>query len=438
MAKSSPFPDDSLPSRPGRAEVLGVGEWQVDLSSGRLAGPSGETRLEPKVVDCLAQLVSRAGEVVGHAELVAALWPDVIVGPDSLARAIFKLRAALGDDPRQPRYIETIPKRGYRLVATVVHSPPEPAIVPVAARPKSRRWPGFVLAGVVLAGTALLLLQNWERFPRPSGPASRSPSGPSAGHTELTDRATDFYYQFSHAENEAAIELYERVLAVDGSDPIALTGLANALTQRVIRWPLGQGTGSPNLTHALASGRLSLEPASEQLEHARQLAERAILEDAGSSAAHKAFGLVLAAQGELESALAAHHEALRLDPDSWSAMINVADVLQIQGDDAGALPWLERAFAAMERGYATEPVRIRPWLTEVAVAIGQRARAQGDVAGAKSWLRRALELTPLHREATLELVASLVASGEVSEAERLCSELEAKLLVPRSTCWPSE
>ena len=52
-------------------------------------------------------------------ELLERIWPGVVVGDDVLTQAIIKLRKALGDDSRLPRYIDTIPKRGYRLIAPV-------------------------------------------------------------------------------------------------------------------------------------------------------------------------------------------------------------------------------------------------------------------------------------------------------------------------------
>jgi DNA-binding winged helix-turn-helix (wHTH) protein/Tfp pilus assembly protein PilF len=427
MENPSLSSDETLPMLAEGTRVFTIGDWEVDLRSGRIVSATGEARLEPKVAECLAYLAARQGEVVGHAELMAAVWPDVIVGPDSLARAIFKLRAALGDDSRKPRYVENIPKRGYRLVASVMSPTTAAPPVPGTTAPRRPRARWILVPGLMLAATASLLLTRTTPQPAPA-------SAPATAQRALTDRASDFYYQFSYAENEAAIALYEQVLATHPSDPVALTGLANALTQRVIRWPSGDATGSPGLAQALASGRLSRDPATRQLERARALAEAAVREDPTSSPAHKARGLVLAAQGGLDEALAAHQEAVRLDPDFWPAMINVADVLEIQGQGEAALPWLERAFAAMNRGYAAEPVRIRPWLVEVAVLIARRTLDRGDRTGAEQWLRRALEQSPFHQEATLLLVASLAQSGEHREAERLCHELELRTLVPAADC----
>ncbi len=77
------------------------------------------SRLEPKAVEVLRQLAARPGRVIGREELLSRVWPGVVVGDDALTQAIIKLRKALGDEAQSPRYIETIPKRGYRLLASV-------------------------------------------------------------------------------------------------------------------------------------------------------------------------------------------------------------------------------------------------------------------------------------------------------------------------------
>lgn len=65
---------------------------------------------------CLAE---RAGEVVSIDDLLSQVWPDVIVAPDSVYQAVASLRRLLDDDPKQPTYIETVPRLGYRMMATV-------------------------------------------------------------------------------------------------------------------------------------------------------------------------------------------------------------------------------------------------------------------------------------------------------------------------------
>jgi len=77
---------------------------------------------------CLAE---NAGEVVSIDDLLSEVWQGVIVTPDSVYQAVTSLRRLLGDDPKQPVYIATVPRRGYRMVATVDSRIDEPAMLPV-------------------------------------------------------------------------------------------------------------------------------------------------------------------------------------------------------------------------------------------------------------------------------------------------------------------
>src|SRR5262245_57978304 len=80
--------------------------------------------LTPKAFDTLLVLVQRKGQLVDEEQLLKEVWPDSFVEEGSLSRNIHELRKALGDNSSEPRYIENIPKRGYRFVAPVKTSAP--------------------------------------------------------------------------------------------------------------------------------------------------------------------------------------------------------------------------------------------------------------------------------------------------------------------------
>lgn len=100
-------------------EILKVGKWSANRRTLRIEDGTNVLVLEPKVMDLLFALAAAPGEVLDRDELTRRLWPNVHVTPDSLTRLVSKLRSALGDDPRQPATIETVSKRGYRLIADV-------------------------------------------------------------------------------------------------------------------------------------------------------------------------------------------------------------------------------------------------------------------------------------------------------------------------------
>lgn len=105
-------------SRPFR-----VGGWHVQPALDTIARDGTTTKLVPKTMQVLAYLAQRAGEVVTQDDIEKSVWPNVIVTPSSVYQAIADLRRALGDDRRDPTYISTVPRKGYRLIATVTWSP---------------------------------------------------------------------------------------------------------------------------------------------------------------------------------------------------------------------------------------------------------------------------------------------------------------------------
>lgn len=410
MTKTSPFADFPLAG-------FAVGEWQADPAAGTLTGTDHQQRLEPKVMDLLALLAAQSGRVVPRDDIMATLWPGLVVGDDSLARTVSKLRQALGDDAKAPRYIETIAKRGYRLLAPVEFAATEAAAgpPPVGARPRSHRAAWAIAGLVIAAAIGLAGVAMWKDGPQSPPDASQ----------QLLARADDYYFQFSRGDNEAAIELYQRVLGLRSDDPRAMAGLANALAQRCIRWP--QSSAGPlefrRLGDALANGHLNREPARSQLQRAQRLAERAVALEPGSAAAQKALGFVASAQGRLDVALKAYQRAVALDPDAWGPMINIGDVLEITGKGERALPYFEDAYAAMSRVYDRNPVQVRPWYADLGVLIAGRYRARADMPAAEAWYRRVLSQSPLHPAATAGLAEVVRAGGDGAQADHLCQEL---------------
>jgi DNA-binding winged helix-turn-helix (wHTH) protein len=102
--------------------VYRFGELTLDLSRFELRRGDRALALQPKILDLLTHLVRHRDRVVTRAELFAEVWPGVRVGQASLNRAVRELRRVLGDDDTAPRFIATIPRRGYRFVAPVEHA----------------------------------------------------------------------------------------------------------------------------------------------------------------------------------------------------------------------------------------------------------------------------------------------------------------------------
>ncbi|MEO6687922.1 MAG: winged helix-turn-helix domain-containing protein [Dokdonella sp.] len=415
-----------------------MGDWAADARTGELQNGDRLERLEPKTMELLRLFTSRPFEVLSREQILAAVWPDVIVADDALARAMFKLRRTLGDDAKAARYIETLPKRGYRLIASVQALAPAvagsarstPAIDEEASgsdamrRAVPRAMRRRVALGVIVAvATAVMFFLAFG--------ATRAPRlAPVSEGSVLIERADDFYYRYSRADNEAAIELYERILAREPDRIAALRGLANALTQRMIRWPSTPADPAESfttLTDSLADGHLQQPAARRILERAELLARHAIALEPSDSLSHRALGLVLATQSRPVEAMDAYRDAIALDADAWGALINLSEVLDLTGKHDEAIATLIAAHAAMTRSYAREKQHILPYYTDLAVLIGNRLVAAGRSIEGETWYRRALTYSPLHPAATLALARVLDGSGRTGEATQLCLQLNARV-----------
>ena len=110
-----------------------VGEWLVNPFTNTVTSPESSTRLEHKTMQVLLCLAENAGEVVPKETLMQTVWADTAVTDHVLNVAISALRKALGDDAQQPRFIQTVPRTGYRLIAPV--SPIDEVVAPIETAP---------------------------------------------------------------------------------------------------------------------------------------------------------------------------------------------------------------------------------------------------------------------------------------------------------------
>jgi len=163
------------------------GEFELNVQTGELSREGQKTALQEKPFQVLMALLERPGDLVTREELKARLWPSgtYVDFDHSLNKAMNRLRDALGDSAEQPRYIETLPKRGYRFVSPIHRELDKPksskmaavvelkgpvggeseAQLGMASRPTLARGT-LILAIVVMAAVAFLV--NWLRSPAPA------------------------------------------------------------------------------------------------------------------------------------------------------------------------------------------------------------------------------------------------------------------------------
>ena len=142
---------------------LRIGSWCVNPASGEISRDGQTARLEARTMRLLLCLAERHGEVVSIDDLLSQVWPDVTVTQDSVYQAVTSLRRLLGDDPRHPTYIATVPRLGYRMVATVspwMDQPPEASAVSTNTAPHRKH--GFTWTAGAALLLALVVLMAWQ------------------------------------------------------------------------------------------------------------------------------------------------------------------------------------------------------------------------------------------------------------------------------------
>ena len=96
-----------------------VGDWLVEPDLNRISMADKVISIEPKILEVLVFLAEQPGEVLPARTIIRGVWPDTFVSDDVLTHSISEIRKALGDDAKNPHIIQTIPRKGYRLVAPV-------------------------------------------------------------------------------------------------------------------------------------------------------------------------------------------------------------------------------------------------------------------------------------------------------------------------------
>src|SRR5687767_15721263 len=113
------------------SRVTSFDGWVLRADIGELGKDGRKVRLQQRPLLVLEELLAHPGELVTREQLIARLWPKVVVDFDTgLNSAVRKLRIALGDVAETPRYIETVPRKGYRFIGTI-----DPPVMGAASTP---------------------------------------------------------------------------------------------------------------------------------------------------------------------------------------------------------------------------------------------------------------------------------------------------------------
>jgi adenylate cyclase len=148
-----------------------IADWQVSPAEGALRRGEQVVHLEPKAMAVLVYFASRPGEVISREALERDVWRGALIGSDAVTNTVIKLRKALQDDARQPRYIATIPKKGYQLIADIQYDralpadplPSQSTATPDVTNPAGQTRAPWIRRTAVVSGlaAAVLLLVYW-------------------------------------------------------------------------------------------------------------------------------------------------------------------------------------------------------------------------------------------------------------------------------------
>jgi DNA-binding winged helix-turn-helix (wHTH) protein/TolB-like protein/tetratricopeptide (TPR) repeat protein len=204
---------------PERHHAYQFGPFCLDLRQRLLLRDETSVPLTPKLFETLLALLEQAGAVVTKDALMNRVWPDAIVEERSLSQNIFLLRKALGEDARGRHYIETIPKVGYRFLATVATSAERPATLIVEKRDRLRivaNEEEVICASVEDSLPQTLAIVNRERARR------KPPRAIRAALILLVAMLTaGFYFYFASRADETAAGLEVSSIAVLPFKPLA-------------------------------------------------------------------------------------------------------------------------------------------------------------------------------------------------------------------------
>ncbi len=449
-------------------QIYRFGGFELDLDSFELKLPGKPVKLERRALDLLALLVRQPNRLVPREEIIAALWPpNVVIDFDSgLNTLVRKVRTALGDSSDSPRFIETIPGRGYRFVASVesVTSRTTPADGPPAeaAPANRRRWPVGVaaLAAIVIAAA----LVSWWSTDRHSGPTriAVQPFENLTGDSNLAWLASGLAEETSSAlaqiDRNALRVVRIPAPSTSGTPPSAhelgqklgvdfvvqstmkLDGERIRVTSRMVRVADAEEVWSAGLNRALTNVIGVQQELSTAI--AEQIRQRLSPEVAAAIARRQtqnpaAYALYLKARYEWNKltpsatrrAIEYFDEATKLDPDyalAWAGL-SWGSITSVRSADASPIEAAPIAKHALD-----EALRLGPDLVETQAALGYyRLFHDLDQQGAEQAARKAIELDPNSAFAYQLLGMSLMRQG--SRVEALEMMQRARQLEPMFT-----
>jgi DNA-binding winged helix-turn-helix (wHTH) protein/TolB-like protein len=402
-----------------------VGAFRVDRGRNVVAGPNGEAPLEPKIMDVLCLLAAHPGEVLAREAIIDAVWGRSFGADESLTRAVSRLRKIFGDVRTPAQVIETISKRGYRLIAPVAFETGASGIAPPEPKRLIPRW---LLALPILF---VLIVGGWAYLHRPAATAASAADGVSVLVRPFDALTANDRITARTLSDQVAVALSRASLLRirKGSEAASGAGMAYAVRGSV--QPLDAGIRvtieitDPRSGDSLWAGNFD-RPQKLDTASADELAgaisgelENRLLGLAKGAIRRKPFPALRAWELTLLATWVPGSDEVFLHPHNADATLPQRRAILLDPNYAPAHALLAQAlayYALFTRDAQVEQMRreaalhariargLAPYDAGVLYALANYYRAAGDRAAADAALRRVLALQPDHPLARLDLM----------------------------------
>lgn len=430
--------------------------FRVDLAEKVLMRDGAIVPLTPKAFDTLVLLVEKGGHLVEKGELMNRLWPDTFVEENSLSQNIYLVRRALGEESRGARYIETVPRRGYRFAAPVREISGEntmmaegsqteaiaegreslaPRLAIVRALPAPfRRFSKTALVALAVTLTWLSIGLIWSA-PRRADEREHLPRRPTENPEAYQAYARGLFFWNRRTEDglSRSISYFNEAVAKDSHYALAWAGLADAYAvtaylrykfmpaNDAYRKAEEAATKALEIDQTMAEAHIALSVVrayrDRDLPGAEKEIKKAIALKENNATAHQRYSIYLRDQGRLSEALVEIQRAHELDPLSLTIGSNLAFIHYLRRDYDQAASCAQRVLET-EPDYFQSLIVLGPALQRQqkhreAIALLERLREQQK--GKASVYYNALEA----------LGHAYAIAGRRAAAERIIAELKA-------------
>jgi DNA-binding winged helix-turn-helix (wHTH) protein/tetratricopeptide (TPR) repeat protein len=383
------------------AQSVRFGPYEMDLHACEIRCAGRRIQLQIQPFRVLAALVGRAGEVVTRAELRDEIWPSrVHVDFDhGLNNAVNRLRQVLGDSSASPRFIETLPRIGYRFIHVVEH---QSGLRREASttRPSTRKL-AVTVAGLILAVLGGFAVYTSRQDRVVADPGDLSP--PLTHDSEAWDaylRGVGFFERRNKEAVTRSIEYLTRATALDPEFAEAYAALAEAYVT----------AGGPTLARSMLAedaGPLALEAAQQALWLEPDLAE-------GHSALASVLDKLQPWSPENDARIEAEYsKAIALGPSASRAHLFFGNFLSSRGRSNEAILQYRQALES------------EPLSPSINSRLGAELVAAGEIDRGMGFLSRTVELDPYQYNARVRLGWAYAALGRLDEAREEFSRAEA-------------